>query len=231
MVGPRSGVHAVQPCPFDYHAGAQARAGAVRFVLHDESCRRIPSDRAPACCSAPIITPAFSAPRSLRSGAAAYSAGVGVIFCIQATSVANVLAESSLVSRNAGPAWIVCMALVSAVLMTAWDLTMDPVMSFNLCGPHLELCPVLDQAKMGHPAWVWIDGGPAFWVPLQELRGLDDHRLRRVPDLPLCRNENAAHTGARAYFAARRVFADRGLRHDGAGRSAGSAIRRSRTFI
>ncbi len=85
--------------------------------------------------------------------------------------VANVLAESSLVSRNAGPAWIVCMALVSAVLMTAWDLTMDPVMSFNVCGPHLQLCPVLDQAKMGHPAWVWIDGGPHFGVPLRNFAG------------------------------------------------------------
>lgn len=85
--------------------------------------------------------------------------------------VANVLAESSLVSRNAGPAWIVCMALVSATLMTAWDLTMDPVMSYNLCGPHLELCPQLHEAKMGNPAWVWVDGGPHFGVPLQNFAG------------------------------------------------------------
>lgn len=85
--------------------------------------------------------------------------------------VANVLAESSLVSRNAGPAWLVCMALVSAMLMTAWDLTMDPVMSFNACGPQLELCPLLHEAKVGDPAWVWVDGGPHFGVPLRNFAG------------------------------------------------------------
>lgn len=87
--------------------------------------------------------------------------------------VANLLAEGSPVAVRTGIAWIAWMAALSALVMTAWDLTMDPIMSYHPCETGSTNClPVaLDEANVGHPAWIWADGGPHFGVPLLNYRG------------------------------------------------------------
>lgn len=49
-------------------------------------------------------------------------------------------------------AWRLCMAAVGAMVMTAWDLAMDPMMSAG-----------------GH--WIWEEGGAYFGIPLQNYWG------------------------------------------------------------
>ena len=87
--------------------------------------------------------------------------------------VTNILADGSPVSVDTGVARIVWLSALGAIVMTAWDLTMDPVMSFHHCEtPELE-CIVgpLEQHEVGHPAWVWERPGPHFGVPLLNYRG------------------------------------------------------------
>lgn len=87
--------------------------------------------------------------------------------------VTNILAESSPVSVDRGIVRIVWLSALGAVVMTAWDLTMDPIMSFHSCDtPALEcIAQPLDQHEVGHPAWVWERPGPHFGVPLLNYRG------------------------------------------------------------
>src|SRR5690606_30093123 len=55
--------------------------------------------------------------------------------------------------RRLGTATVAVTALISAMAMTAWDLTMDPVMVYEV------------------HAWVWIDGGAWFGVPFSNFAG------------------------------------------------------------
>lgn len=55
--------------------------------------------------------------------------------------------------RRLGWTSVAITALVSALAMTAWDLTMDPVMVYEV------------------HAWVWIDGGAWFGVPFSNFAG------------------------------------------------------------
>jgi len=53
--------------------------------------------------------------------------------------IANLIAEGQPVSVKGGGVWMVFLALLTALVMTAWDLTLDPYM--------------VDKVK----AWVWLD--------------------------------------------------------------------------
>jgi uncharacterized membrane protein len=91
--------------------------------------------------------------------------------------VTNLLAEGKPVSQGTSAAYVLWISGLSALVMTAWDLTMDPIMSFHPCPPvsaegGLDCLPVaLDETIVGHPAWVWIDGGEHFGVPFANYRG------------------------------------------------------------
>jgi uncharacterized membrane protein len=86
----------------------------------------------------------------------------------------NVLLEGHPVSRHTSLIWILWASLLSALVMTAWDLTMDPVMSFHPGTASPTWCTgttALHEANVGHPAWVWTDGGVHFGVPLKNFSG------------------------------------------------------------
>lgn len=86
----------------------------------------------------------------------------------------NVLTEGSPIPSKGNIAWIAWMAALSALVMTAWDLTMDPIMSFFPCsGGSIANCvpTTLLETKVGDPAWVWEHGGEHFGVPLMNYRG------------------------------------------------------------
>ena len=86
--------------------------------------------------------------------------------------VTNLLAEGNPVAVRRGIAWVAWMAALSALVMTAWDLTMDPIMSFHCPAGNTGCVSVsLREADVGHPAWIWTDGGPHFGVPLLNYRG------------------------------------------------------------
>jgi putative membrane protein len=61
--------------------------------------------------------------------------------------IVNLIAEGKPVATIAKGWWIAAMALLTALVMTAWDLTLDPYMVI--------------QAK----AWIWRDGGAYFGIP------------------------------------------------------------------
>jgi len=67
---------------------------------------------------------------------------------------------------RAGAGWLVRLAAVSAVVMTAWDLVGRPD-------------PVGPSAR----AWIWENGGPYFGIPIQNFLGwlLRPSRLPRLP--------------------------------------------------
>lgn len=92
--------------------------------------------------------------------------------------VTNILAEGAPVSQHPGFARIVWLSALGALVMTGWDITMDPVMSFHpgaadpgWCAPHAPAGTLAQQADVGTPAWIWIDGGTHFGVPLSNYRG------------------------------------------------------------
>jgi uncharacterized membrane protein len=87
--------------------------------------------------------------------------------------VTNILTETRPVSKRRETTWIVWLSLLSALIMTAWDITMDPVMSFYPGGGSTDWCNArgLHEATLGHPAWVWKEGGVHFGVPLQNYAG------------------------------------------------------------
>jgi putative membrane protein len=68
--------------------------------------------------------------------------------------VANLLVGRHPIGTIPGPRALVVAAGVSAVVMTAWDLVMDPILS----------------ASTVH-AWVWESGGAYFGVPVQNFVG------------------------------------------------------------
>lgn len=72
--------------------------------------------------------------------------------------VTNILTEGTPDARRGGFVWLVWMSAISALIMTAWDVTMDPIMSWSQCSD----CS---------PAWVWDDGGIHFGVPLKNYQG------------------------------------------------------------
>jgi len=60
----------------------------------------------------------------------------------------NVIAEGRPLSTRGGPGWILLLALLTALVLTAWDLTLDPYM----------------VQKAG--AWVWSQDGPYLGIPM-----------------------------------------------------------------
>ncbi len=87
--------------------------------------------------------------------------------------VTNLLAEGKPVSAQSGTAWLLWVSALSALVMTSWDLTMDPIMSFHPCDTgQINCLPVaLDETLIGHPAWVWVKGGEHFGVPRRNYLG------------------------------------------------------------
>ena len=68
--------------------------------------------------------------------------------------IANLIAEGRPVGSRGGLGRIAWLSFLSAMVMTAWDLIVDP----GLSGPV-------------HQAWVWEQGGPYFGVPVQNFVG------------------------------------------------------------
>jgi len=68
--------------------------------------------------------------------------------------VANLIVHGWPVGTPGGRGHLVRLALVGALVMTAWDLVVDPILS----GPTVG-------------AWVWEGGGPYYGVPVQNYVG------------------------------------------------------------
>ena len=68
--------------------------------------------------------------------------------------VANLIVDGWPVGTPGGRGHLVRLALLGALVMTAWDLVVDPILS----GPTVG-------------AWVWERGGPYYGVPLQNYVG------------------------------------------------------------
>jgi putative membrane protein len=66
--------------------------------------------------------------------------------------IANLIADEQPTSHRGGLLWLVWLAFLSAMVMTAWDLAMDPIWS-------------------GEGWWVWEEGGAYFGVPIQNFAG------------------------------------------------------------
>jgi putative membrane protein len=106
--------------------------------------------------------------------------------------IANMIGEGSAVSLPEKRwLWLCWMSVLGAMIMTAWDLTMDPVMSYT---PPPEVtfvndASIPDIAEVGLPAWRWLretlpageicmaaprlptTGRMHFGVPFQNFRG------------------------------------------------------------
>lgn len=84
--------------------------------------------------------------------------------------IANLLAEGGPIPQIGGKVRIIWLSLMSAAVMTAWDLTMDPVMSYR--GPDPDKALIDNpMADVGTPAWIWAENGAHFAVPLQNYFG------------------------------------------------------------
>ena len=68
--------------------------------------------------------------------------------------LANLIVDGWPVGTPGGRSHMVRLALVGALVMTAWDLVVDPILS----GPTVG-------------AWVWERGGPYYGVPIQNYLG------------------------------------------------------------
>jgi uncharacterized membrane protein len=68
--------------------------------------------------------------------------------------IANLLVEGRPIGTPSGVGRLVRLAAASAVVMTAWDLVVDPILS----GPSVK-------------AWIWETGGPYFGIPLHNYAG------------------------------------------------------------
>ncbi len=66
--------------------------------------------------------------------------------------LANLIVDRRPTSRHGSPRHVLALSLVSAMVMTAWDLPMDPQMS-------------------GAGNWIWERGGAYFGVPLHNFAG------------------------------------------------------------
>jgi uncharacterized membrane protein len=67
--------------------------------------------------------------------------------------MANYLTRGKPAGKHQGVPAILCASLLTALVMTAWDLTMDPVMAGEV------------------KAWVWDNGGPYFGIPFRNYSG------------------------------------------------------------
>jgi putative membrane protein len=67
--------------------------------------------------------------------------------------ITNLILDGTPVSAQRRMAGIVAASVLTALVMTAWDLTTDPVMA----------------GAVG--AWIWVDGGPYFGIPLENFSG------------------------------------------------------------
>ena len=68
--------------------------------------------------------------------------------------VANLIVDGWPVGTPGGRGHLVRLALFGALVMTAWDLVVDPILSGPIVG-----------------AWVWERGGPYYGVPVQNYLG------------------------------------------------------------
>jgi uncharacterized membrane protein len=67
--------------------------------------------------------------------------------------IVNLILDGKPVSRARTWPWMLVAALLTGLVMTAWDLTTDPVMANEV------------------RAWIWLDGGEYFDIPLENFRG------------------------------------------------------------
>jgi putative membrane protein len=80
--------------------------------------------------------------------------------------MANLLTEGKFVTQRGSVVWQLWLSLLGGMMMTAWDLTIDPLMSCNPAYPGTAgMCDDIT------PAWHWLDGGPYFGVPMQNFVG------------------------------------------------------------
>ena len=68
--------------------------------------------------------------------------------------IANLIVDGRPLGTARGLGRLVALAATSAVVMTAWDLVIDPILS----GPSVK-------------AWIWETGGPYFGIPIQNYLG------------------------------------------------------------
>ena len=68
--------------------------------------------------------------------------------------IANLIADDRPIGSPGSIKHLVGLSLLSAAVMTAWDLLIDPIFT----APNVQ-------------AWVWEDGGPYFGVPIQNFVG------------------------------------------------------------
>jgi putative membrane protein len=68
--------------------------------------------------------------------------------------IANLIADDRPIGSRGSLKHIVWVSFLSAAVMTAWDLVIDPVLS----GPNIQ-------------AWIWEQGGPYFGIPIQNYVG------------------------------------------------------------
>jgi uncharacterized membrane protein len=68
--------------------------------------------------------------------------------------IANLMADGQPTGSRGGLGRVVWLSLISAMVMTAWDLVIDPILS----SPPMQ-------------AWIWEASGPYFGVPLQNFAG------------------------------------------------------------
>jgi putative membrane protein len=67
--------------------------------------------------------------------------------------MANLLIRGKPVTVFEHIGWLLLASFLGALIMTAWDLVLDPLLSGEVGG------------------WVWVDGGPYFGVPFQNFFG------------------------------------------------------------
>ena len=68
--------------------------------------------------------------------------------------IANLIADGQPIGSRGGIARLALVAALGALVMTAWDVVVDPILS----GPDVR-------------AWIWQDGGPYFGIPAQNFVG------------------------------------------------------------
>ena len=68
--------------------------------------------------------------------------------------ITNLIADGRAVGTRGGAWRVALLAGLGALVMTAWDLVVDPILS----GPDVR-------------AWIWQDGGPYFDIPAQNFAG------------------------------------------------------------
>jgi uncharacterized membrane protein len=68
--------------------------------------------------------------------------------------IANLLVDGRPLASRPGLGRLVWLSLIGGMVMTAWDLSVDPIFS----GPNVK-------------AWIWHEGGPYFGIPVQNFAG------------------------------------------------------------